>query len=160
MVVLDEFRDVSGHFATGVTVVTLNADGFDHGMTVNSFTTVSLDPPLVLFNADKETNTHDLVSDVGHYGVNILAKSQEQLSNRFAGEHHEMEDPFEDIPYFRSSTGAPIFKDAVAYLDCSLKSKYVEGDHTIYVGQVKELDVQHSDQDPLTFFKGKYGTIQ
>jgi flavin reductase (DIM6/NTAB) family NADH-FMN oxidoreductase RutF len=120
---------------------------------------VSLDPPLVLFCADVDTNCHDLVPEADHYAVNVLAADQEWLSNRFAGEHHEMDEPFHDVPTTHGSTGAPIIEDTLAYIDCSLYDSHEAGDHTIYVGKVEELDTVRSDADPLTFFRGDYGTI-
>lgn len=155
----DAVRSVMGQFATGVTVVTLSQDGLDHGMTVNSFTSVSLDPPLVLFNAAKETRTHDMIPEAGNFAVNILTEDQELLSNHFAGEHHDMDDPFEDVPFYRDATGAPIIEDTLAYLDCSLEGSYVGGDHTIYLGKIEALGVHQPEADPLTFFRGEYGTI-
>lgn len=159
MVTADEFRELLGHFATGVTIVTVNTGDRYHGMTVNAFSSVSLDPPLVQFCADVETQTHDLVADVGHYGVNVLTRSQESLSNRFAGAHHELADPFEDIDLRTGATGAPLFQDALAVFDCSLAASHEAGDHTIYVGRIEEGSVQNPDEPPLTFFTGNYGTI-
>lgn len=156
----DTFRSVTGHFATGVTVVTVNADGTDHGMTVNSFASVSLEPPYVLFNADVDTNTHEMVAEAGHYAVNILTRDQEPVSDRFAGAHHEMDDPFEDIPTTRKETGAPVFTESLAYIDCSLAASYDGGDHTIYLGEVEEMGLLEADADPLTFYQGQYGTIE
>lgn len=159
MVSEDDLREVSGQFATGVTVVTVDASNEKHGMTVNSFASVSLDPPLVLFNADMDTDSHDLVAETEHYAVNILSKDQEWVSNRFAGEHKEMDDPFEDIDYTTEATGAPILSDSLAYIDCTLWESYDGGDHTIYVGEVQDLEVLNGDEDPLTFFRGDYETI-
>jgi flavin reductase (DIM6/NTAB) family NADH-FMN oxidoreductase RutF len=91
--------------------------------------------------------------------VNILATDQEWLSNRFAGEHEEMDDPFGDIEARREETGAYVFDNSIAYIDCELHASYDGGDHTIYVGHIEDLDVQRPDADPLTFFRGDYGTI-
>jgi len=159
MVSDDAFRNVTGNFATGVTVVTVHTDDGDHGMTVNSFASVSLDPPLVLFNAEESTKSHDLVADAEHYAVNILSADQEWVSNRFAGAHEEMDDPFEDIECTTAATGAPIIADSLGYIDCTLWNTYDGGDHAIYVGEVQELDLLDEDADPLTFFRGSYGTI-
>lgn len=155
----NELRSTLGNFATGVTVVTMNAGEEDHGMTVNSFASVSLDPPLVLYNADKETDSHDFTRKAGNYAVNILTAEQEWISNRFAGEHKEMDEPFEDIETRRETTGALVFENALAYLDCTLYESYEAGDHTIYVGHVEDIGVQRPDADPLTFFRADYGTI-
>jgi flavin reductase (DIM6/NTAB) family NADH-FMN oxidoreductase RutF len=159
MVNQDTFRSTTGTFATGVTIVTMNVNGDNHGMTVNSFASVSLNPPLVLYNADEATRSHDLTADAGHYAVNILAADQEWLSNRFAGEHKEMDDPFTDIEVRREETGAPIFENALSYIDCSLYDSHEAGDHTTYVGQVESLGVQRPNADPLTFYKANYGTV-
>lgn len=159
MVDEESLRNSLGNFATGVTVVTMNDGDEDHGMTVNSFASVSLDPPLVLYNADKETDSHDFTAEAGNYAVNMLTADQEWISNRFAGQHKEMDDPFEEIATRRDVTGAPIFEEALAYFDCSLFDAYDGGDHTIYVGEVESFDVQRPDEDPLTFFRGDYGTI-
>lgn len=155
----DDFRSVLGRFATGVTVVTVGHDDLDYGMTVNAFSSVSLDPPLVQFCADVDTHTHDLVAEADHYAVSILTRDQEWLSNRFAGQQEEMDDPFGDVETFRAETGAPIFEESLAFLDCSLEHSYDGGDHTIYVGRVEEMGVLEGDADPLTFFRGSYGTI-
>jgi flavin reductase (DIM6/NTAB) family NADH-FMN oxidoreductase RutF len=157
--VADQYRPVLGRFATGVTVVTVAADDLDYGMTVNAFSSVSLDPPLVQFCADLETRTHDLVADAEHYAVNVLTRDHEHLSNRFAGQQEEMDDPFHDIDVVREATGAPVFDDCLAYIDCSLEHSYDGGDHTIYVGRVEDLGVRNGDADPLTFYQGEYGTI-
>lgn len=159
MTTSSELRDIFGQFATGVTVVTTGGEE-KHGMTVNSFTSVSLEPPLVLFNADKGTNTHDKVPKVGHYAVNILTLDQQWISDRFAGKHHEMNDPFEDISTMTKATGAPIIRDTLAYIDCSLQESFQGGDHTIYLGHIEEADQLNRDSDPLTFYQGGYGTIE
>lgn len=159
MVDSDTFRATMGNFATGVTVVTMNDGDEDHAMTVNSFASVSVDPPLVLYNADRGTKSHDFTREAGNYAVNILAADQEWVSNRFAGQHEEMDDPFEDIDVRREATGALVFEDALAYVDCELSESYDGGDHTIYVGEIEALDVLQPEADPLTFFRGEYGTI-
>ncbi|WP_369731446.1 flavin reductase family protein [Natrarchaeobius versutus] len=147
---------VLGNFATGVTVVTFTLDGEDHALTVNSFTSLSLDPPLVLWNCDVGASSHDLLEEADNYAINILTADQEELSNRFAGQHHEMDDPFEGIDLFRSETGAPIFEDTLAYLDCSIEAEHEGGDHTIFVGRVEDAAVQNSDDQPLIFYQGSY----
>lgn len=153
------YRDLLGHFATGVTVVTVDTGERVHGMTVNSFSSVSLDPPLVQFGADVDTLTHDLVAEAGHYGVNVLRRDQEDLSNRFAGAHHDMTDPFEDIELETGPSGAPLFADALVTFDCTLEASHPAGDHTIYIGRVEAGSFIDADADPLTFYRGDYGTI-
>lgn len=160
MVDQDQYREVLGNFATGVTVVSTHVDDIDHAMTVNSLTSLSIDPPLILFNADTETDTHDLVAEAGRYAVNILSAEQEWLSNRFAGEHKDMEDPFHDIQIRREATGSPIIEETLGYIDCTLERSFDGGDHTIYVGRIKDLGVNRPSAQPLTFFRGEYGTIE
>lgn len=160
MVTGDEFRELLGHFATGVTVVTVDTGEVRHGMTVNAFSSVSLDPPLVQFCADVETLTHDLVAEADHYGVSVLTREQEHLSNRFAGQHHDMEDPFEGITLTTGPTGAPLFEDALATFDCSLSASHEAGDHTIYVGEVQSADVLDEETPALTFFRGRWGSLE
>ena len=160
MVDADEYRRTLGSFATGVTVVTFSRDGEDHGITVNSFASLSLDPPLVLWNCDVSAATHDLLPEAGHYAVNVLTDEQEWLSNRFAGEHKEMDDPFHDVDVTRAETGAPIVEGALSYVDCSLEETHAGGDHSIFVGRVEDLGVLEADADPLLFYEGQYRSLE
>jgi flavin reductase (DIM6/NTAB) family NADH-FMN oxidoreductase RutF len=157
----DQFRDVMGTFATGVTVVTFPSEPV-HGLTVNALSSLSLEPPLVLICVDHGTNTYDLLEDgdVDSYCVNILHQDQRHLGKYFAGMTDLEQSPFESEQTITKQTGAPIFKDALAYLDCSVKSAYPEGDHTIYVGAVETAEVQQPDAAPLTFYQGNWGTIK
>ena len=159
MVDPDEYRNALGHFATGVTVVTYAADGADNGITVNSFASLSLDPPLVLWNCDVSAESHDLIPEAGHYAVNVLTEEQEWLSTRFAGEHREMDDPFHDVPVRRGETGAPIIEESLSYVDCSLEETFAGGDHSILVGRVEDMGVEADDADPLLFYQGQYRSI-
>jgi len=151
-----EFRDALGSFATGVTVVTFAVDGDPHGITVNSFASLSLDPPLVLWNCDVDTDSHARLQDADAYAVNVLADDQEWLSNRFAGAHKEMDDPFGDVDTVAAETGAPLIEGTLAGIDCSIESRLPGGDHTIYVGRVQTLLDGDVDADPLLFFRGDY----
>jgi len=159
MATSDELRNAFGNFATGVTVVTMYDGEEDHAMTVNSFTSVSIDPQLVLYNADEGTRSYKFTQEAGNYCVNILGADQEALSNRFAGQHEEMDDPFEGIDIRREETGALVFEDAVAYFDCSLWERYDGGDHAIYVGEVEDFGIQQPEAEALTFFRGGYGAL-
>lgn len=151
-----EFRNALGSFATGVTVVTFAVDGVAHGITVNSFASLSLEPPLVLWNCDVDTDSHDLLQDANSYAVNVLAADQEWLSNRFAGEHKGMDDPFEDVDTFEAETGAPVIEGTLASIDCAIEDRLPGGDHTIYVGRVEDMVVGDLDAAPLLFFRGEY----
>lgn len=150
-----QLRDALGHFATGVTVVTLWHDGEVHGMTANSFTSVSLDPPLLLVNIAKGNRTHDLVTQIGRFGVNILGEEHEDVSTHFA-QAGERETP-ESIRFQSSNGGSPIMDGAIAWFDCTVWNSYDGGDHTIFVGHVDHFDAPGGK--PLLFFKGRYGKI-
>jgi flavin reductase (DIM6/NTAB) family NADH-FMN oxidoreductase RutF len=160
MVDQDEFREVMGQFATGVTVVTLPGEP-PHGITVNAFASLSLEPPLVLVSLDHSTDAHELLADgaADSYCVNILTEDQRPLAEHFAGMTDGEADPFTDEPTTTAATGAPVFTDALAYADCSLHETAEFGDHTLYVGHTEQVATQHSGADPLTFFQGDWGTI-
>lgn len=166
------FRTVLGRFATGVTIVTTKtADGI-HGMTANAFSSVSLDPPLVLVCVDKRANTHRWIQDVQAFGINVLGRDQEDLSVRFSrripaqnadGPHLDPNEPraynlFDDIPYHELVTGSPIFDRCVAYLDCRLEAVHDTGDHSIFVGRVEAAGVG-GEEKPLLFYGSAYRSI-
>lgn len=156
-----QFREVMAEFATGVSVVTFPSKPV-HGLTINALSSLSLEPPLVLICIDHGTNTHELLAsgDIDGYCVNVLSRDQRHLGEYFAGMTDLDESPFETERTQTAETGAPVFEDALAYLDCSLQSAYPEGDHTIYVGAVETADVLRPDATPLTFYRGNWGTIR
>jgi len=169
----DTFRSVMGRFATGVTVVTLpgddegngngNGDGngsSPHGITVNAFTSLSLDPPLVLICIDHDTQAYRrLEGGADGYGVNLLAADGRELGEYFADMVELEPGPFETEPTRTVTSGAPLFENALGYLDCTVETAHEAGDHTIYVGRVEDAAVCRPDADPLTFYTGKWGTI-
>lgn len=157
MVAPDDFRQVMGNFAAGVTVVTLPEPA--HGITVNAFASLSLDPPLVLICIDHDTETYgQLEGGADGYCVNVLATDQRRLGEHFA-RMVDHGDPFEDEATRTASTGAPVFEESIAYLDCSLGDAYHAGDHTIYVGEVEDAAVLRPNAPALTYFRGEWGTI-
>lgn len=156
-----EFRKTLSHFAAGVTTVTMVAkDGAYHGITVSSFTSVSLDPPLVLICIDKSTAAHAILPEAGAFCVNFLHENQLHLSNRFAG--RDPERSFEDIPTYTAVTGAPVFAESLGYVDCRIINAYDGGDHTIFLGEVVQLGaadpvvVDGSELSPLIYYKSNY----
>jgi flavin reductase (DIM6/NTAB) family NADH-FMN oxidoreductase RutF len=154
----DQLRTVMGNFAAGVTVVTLPEP--HHGITVNAFASVSLSPPLVLICIDHDTDTHERLSgDTDAYCVNILAGDQQHLGEHFArmADHG---DPFDEEPTRREATGAPVFEDALAYLDCSLFDAVEAGDHTIYLGEVQAAEALRPEAPALTYFRGAWDRIE
>jgi flavin reductase (DIM6/NTAB) family NADH-FMN oxidoreductase RutF len=149
------FRQVLGHFASGVTVITTEYDGQLYGMTVSSFASVSLTPPLVLFCVDKQIVTHDALIGAGHFVINILEKSQEHLSRRFANRDI---DKFQGVAYRVGHLGLPVLDRALAAIECRLSTTYPGGDHTILVGEV--LDTQIREGAPLLYYRGGYHELK
>lgn len=154
------FRQVLGRFASGVTVVTVRkADGSAHGMTASAFSSVSLEPPLVLVCIAKKALTHNLVQETGKFAINILAADQQPVSDHFAGRRPEGVQPFDGIPYRAEVTGAPIIEGALAYTDCTLYAAHDAGDHTIFVGKVERAGVQDLEAKPLLYWAGGYRAL-
>lgn len=153
------FRRIMGNFATGCTVLTLPGED-PHGMTANAVSSVSLDPPLCLVCVDHETTCYErLDGDADGYALNILTEDQRDLGEYYADMIDLAEDPFEARPVRTEATGAPIFEDAVAYLDCTVEAAHEAGDHTIFVGRAVAGDVLDEDADPLLFFRGQWDSL-
>jgi 3-hydroxy-9,10-secoandrosta-1,3,5(10)-triene-9,17-dione monooxygenase reductase component len=150
-------RRVCGLFVTGVTVITTGADDRAMGTTVNSFTSVSLDPPLVLFCIHRESRLHEELRESGRFGVNFLARRQERVARAFAGRQTAS---FEHVAHHHSALGVPILSEALAYLACDIVDEFPGGDHTIVLGEVVELGVPQRRQEPLIFFEGSFGALE
>jgi 3-hydroxy-9,10-secoandrosta-1,3,5(10)-triene-9,17-dione monooxygenase reductase component len=148
------FRAVLGHFATGITVITAIDDGEPVGIAANSFTSVSLEPPLVLFCAAQTSTTWPRIRNAGHFTVNVLDEHQEHISRLFA---QKGADRFGQIPWRQGKAG-PILHDVHAYLDCTIEAEHEAGDHVIVVGRVHELGLT-ADAGPLLFYQGRYGRL-
>ncbi|GGM58882.1 flavin reductase [Dactylosporangium sucinum] len=149
-----QFRQVLGHYPTGVTVITAcGDDGVPVGMAVGSFTSVSLDPPLVAFFPDKSSTTFPKIRAAGAFCVNVLAADQEHICRAMAAKGA---DKFAGIAWRRLPSGAPVLDGAVAWIDCELDVLHEAGDHYIAVGRVLGLDVARPSL-PLVFFQGGYG---
>lgn len=148
------FRQVLGHFPTGVTVITAEGDDGPAGLCVGSFFSVSLDPPLVAFCAAKSSTSYPKIEAAGHFTVNVLAEGQEDIGRVFAAKG---DDKFVGVGYRPSpSTGAPVLSDVLAWIDCELDTVHEAGDHWIVVGRVLDLEVGH-EGGPLVFFRGGFG---
>jgi len=156
----DKLRPLLGHFVTGCTVVTMNSEP-PHGLTANAFSSLSLDPPLVLVCVDHDTESHDLLGGgrADGFCVNLLAKDQQDLAEHFAGMSEAETPPFERPAATTAGTGAVAFEDGLAYLDCSVHDTHEAGDHTIYIGRVEGADTCRTDAEPLVFYKGGWGTV-
>jgi flavin reductase (DIM6/NTAB) family NADH-FMN oxidoreductase RutF len=152
------FKQACRRWTTGVTIVTARAGEKIHGMTVSAFTEVSLAPPLVLVCADLASNTHPLIAAGGVFAVNVLARGQEALSNRFASKQDEWR-RFEGLAFETASTGAPILPGTAVALDCRVVAAHAAGDHVIYVGEVEWARVDES-REPLLYASGAYGRFE
>lgn len=148
-----EFRTALGHWASGVAIVTSAAGDRIHGMTVSAFSSVSLDPPLVMICADKSSNTLGVIEEGRVFAANILCADQQGLSNRFASKKDE-ERRFEGLAWRRGATGAPILPGVLAVLDCRVVAAHDAGDHVIYVGRVEAAEVTAGE--PLLYYGGAY----
>ena len=148
------FRAALSQFATGVTVITtrLADDGF-LGLTASSFNSVSLTPPLVLWSLANGANSMPVFSGNSHYVINVLAADQAALAERFS---RRLENRFEGVDFTLSRSGLPILTGAAAWFECHNRSRYPEGDHVIFVGEVEQCDV--SPKPPLIFHGGRFLT--
>jgi flavin reductase (DIM6/NTAB) family NADH-FMN oxidoreductase RutF len=135
----DFFRQVMGHFPTGVTVVTTHDQGKPSGLTVSSFASLSLNPPLVLVCVDRASNTLPLFRESKSFAVNFLTAKQVHLSRCFATPSEDRFEHFCHVSYHVASTGAPIIDDVLAFIDARLVAEYPGGDHVIFVGEVEAL---------------------
>jgi flavin reductase (DIM6/NTAB) family NADH-FMN oxidoreductase RutF len=142
-------------WSTGVTVVTVQHNNRRHGMTVSSFTSLSLDPPLVLVSLEQITKTHRLVQQAGHFGVTILEENQKQISDRFAGRISEYRDRFDGLETFAMLSGAPLLAQGLAWLDCQVVVTYQAGNHTVFIGEVLAVKSRDTGQ-PLLYYNRDY----
>src|ERR1700675_2321834 len=154
-----EFRKALGCFATGITVITLDSEDEVHGMTANAFTSVSLDPMLVLVCVDQRARTHAHLHAKKRFGVNVLAENQRAISEYYArpARTHDRAGEEAGAVFERTEHGTPVLRGALAYLECRLHSAQDAGDHTIFIAQVEEVVVR--DGEPLLFFASKYRKI-
>lgn len=148
-----KYRQVLGHFPTGVTVITAAPDGVPVGMAVGSFSSVSLDPPLVAFFAGQSSSSWPKIQAAGSFCVNILSEDQEDVCRRFASKE---EDKFAGLGWKPTSSGSPLLEGVIAWIDCDIESVIDAGDHVGVIGRVRDLSVAH-DGPPLVFFRGGYG---
>jgi len=176
----DFFRQVAGQFATGVTVVTAQCQGKPAGITVNAFSSVSLEPPLVLVCIDLISNTLPFIRESGAFAINILTNEQEHLSRCFATTSEERYENFCHAGFHTATTGSPIIDDVLAFIDTRLVAEYPGGDHVIFLGEVMAMGTEgqvafaheadeanatlsedhysgtEEDKAPLAYYRGKY----
>jgi flavin reductase (DIM6/NTAB) family NADH-FMN oxidoreductase RutF len=150
-----EFRTALRNFAAGVTVVTTrDREGHPSGLTASAFTSVSLDPPLVLVCVDHAATAHPAFRAHGRFAVNVLRREQEALSRRFA---ESGGDKFHGVPCHEGRMGLPLLDDALATLECRVVETHEAGDHTIFIGEVEAVSV--AGGRPLVSFHGRYHTL-
>lgn len=151
-----DFRSALGVFASGVTVITSRGDEHAYGMTANAFSSLSLDPPLVLVCVISGTTGAETIESNRSFAVNILAAHQEPISRYFSWRDRPRgAEAFDEIPHRASTTGCPILEGVAGYLDCRLAAAHEAGDHVIYVGEVLALGYD-ADVEPLLFHGGSY----
>lgn len=149
------FRQVLGHFPTGVTVVTATTPEGPAGLAVGSFFSVSLDPPLVAFCAAKSSTSYPKIAEAGHFVVNVLGDDQEEVCRVFASKGG---DKFAGLGYKPSPiSGAPVLNGVLAWLDCDIDAVHEAGDHYIVIGRTHELEVGEEAGGPLVFYRGGFG---
>ena len=151
------FRRTLGSFASGVTIIT-TADPqtkAPYGVTVSAFSSVSLDPPLVLFCLDNRSSSHTIIRTSGHFGVNILGENQADVSNLFAS---KTEDKWQKVTYTSGTHDIPVLAGTSAHMECQVVHAYDGGDHTIFVGQVLSASVDDS-VSPLLYCRGSYAKL-
>jgi 3-hydroxy-9,10-secoandrosta-1,3,5(10)-triene-9,17-dione monooxygenase reductase component len=148
----EEFRRACGRFATGVTVASvLDRGGAPHGLTVNSFSSVSLEPPLVLISLGHKVTVIDQFRHSKYFGINVLGDKQQHLSDRFARKGH---DRFDGLDWHPGVTGVPLLAGVLAAIECAVYKIVPMGDHDIFVGEVMHITVR--DGDPLLYFASNY----
>ncbi len=148
----DEFRAALSRFISGVTVVTtLGNDNRPAGITVSAFSSVSLEPPLILACIDKRASVHDHLTEGRYFAVNILAENQQSISRLFASKEQNR---FDSAGYRWGSSGAPLLDGALAYIECRVVHAYPGGDHTIIVGEVEVTSM--AEHKPLAYYRGGY----
>ena len=152
----DDFRQLLGHFASGVTVVTTrDSQGRPAGLTASAFTSVSLHPPMILVCVAQNAQSYEALRAADRFAVNILGQSQESLSNRFATKSSSAAEKFEGIGTKPGVLGLPLLDDALAHLECITVHAYPGGDHTIFVGQI-EAGASRDGAEPLLYYRGRY----
>ncbi len=149
------FKLAMSHFASGVTIVTAEHEGKLYGMTVASFASLSLHPPLVLVCIEKGAKSHDAIAGAGAFGVSILSAGQQEVSGRFASRR---DDKFDGVGIRRGELNVPLIEGSICALECRLHSQLSGGDHTIFVGEV--VDARVTDEAPLVYFRSSYREIQ
>jgi flavin reductase (DIM6/NTAB) family NADH-FMN oxidoreductase RutF len=161
LVTPSDFRATMARFASGVTVVTTTLDQSYFGLTVSAFCSVSLTPPLILVSLDLTSQTFPIIRQSGVFAVNILAQEQEPLALRFASKDQQRK-TFADIPLRVGETGAPLFAESLARIECRLAGMYPGGDHALMLGEVVHVDASAASlaKAPLLYYRSSFLLFQ
>lgn len=155
----EQLRHTMRQWASGVSIVTARHADHQHGMTVNSFISVSLEPPRVLVSLENGRLTHEMVERSGYFGISILAQQHQEISDRFAGRVSEAGDRFAGLETFSLVSGTPLLSGALGALDCQVVESYPVGTHTLFIGEV--LAVKNAEEgSPLLYFNRDYRTLE
>jgi flavin reductase (DIM6/NTAB) family NADH-FMN oxidoreductase RutF len=154
----DQFKFVMRQWASGVSIVTMQTEARQHGLTVSGFLSISPEPPLVLISIGQELTSDLLLQASGAYAINFLRDDQAELSDRFAGRLGEV-DRFAGVTTRTAATGAPILEDCAAWLDCRIVSSQVVGDHTLFIGEVVAAGVNGAAK-PLIYWSADYRKLE
>ncbi len=155
----ETLRHAMRQWASGVSIVTASHAEQQHGMTVNSFISVSLNPPLVLVSLEHGRHTHELVERSGYFGVSILSDQHKEISERFAGRATETGDRFAGLETFRLVSDTPLLSEALAALDCRVVERHPAGTHTLFIGEVMAVQNQEGGS-PLLYFNQAYRKLK
>jgi flavin reductase (DIM6/NTAB) family NADH-FMN oxidoreductase RutF len=155
----EQLRNAMRFWATGITVVTAAYEGMRHGMTVSSFTSVSLEPAQVLVSLQQNTRTHDLIMRSRAFGINILNDNQKEISDKFAGRIADEENRLSQVETFKIRSNIPFIKGGMAHLECKVVTTIGSGTHTIFIGEVLEVVTSEQPAEPLIYYNRKYRTL-
>ncbi|MBN8827675.1 MAG: flavin reductase [Sphingobacteriia bacterium] len=149
-----EFKECLSHYSTGIVIVTTKYEDNLYGLTVNSFTSVSLKPPLILFCIDKSASSLDAFLKSDSFAISILSSSQHEIAQKFANSNNEK---WKSVKYVFGATGSPIILPNLSFMECEKFATYEAGDHYIIIGKVITLEVEKSEKkNPLIYFRGMY----
>jgi flavin reductase (DIM6/NTAB) family NADH-FMN oxidoreductase RutF len=155
----DQFRFSMRHWATGITIVSTQQDGIFHGMTVSSFTSVSLEPPTVTISLMKNSRTHDMVIETDIFGITLLSSDQQALSVRFAGQSTEDLNRFDGVEIQTLVSGAPFLMGGLAYIDCKLVAVHSFDQNSLFIGEVLAAEAGSTGR-PLLYYDQQYRMLQ
>jgi len=155
----EELRKAMRNWATGITIVTAAHEGTQHGMTVSSFTSLSVEPPLISVSLYQTSRTHGLVSASGHFGVTILAANQEEISNRFAGRIPDTDDRLAGLNLETLVSGAPFITGGLTFFDCRVSQSIPVGTNTLFIGEILDASSQ-DDGNPLIYCNQNYQQLK